>query len=311
MSTDGQNPVRARLSDLRDLLRSDANSETIEGLGFSLPYLAVFTLFLLYPLVRGLYMSLFDWSPFAAAESEFIWFDNYVRMFNDPLFWTSLKNTVYFVVLTVPTLVVLGLGLALGVNRGLKGEGFLRLVFFSPFLLTVSVSSLIWAETFSTEYGWLNYYIEMLFGIAPQWLNSPTLAMPAIAITSIWWTVGFNFVILLAARQGVPEELYEAARLDGANMWQAFRLVTVPQMRNSLLFVVIVQFIASFQIFGQVYIMTDGGPGNATETIVMYLYRAAFVNQELGYAAAVGYFLFAVLVVISIINFKYIGGTNE
>lgn len=311
MSTDSNTPVRTRLSELRDSLGSDADTEFVEGIGFSLPYLAVFVLFLLYPLVRGFYMSLFDWSPFAASASEFIWFDNYIRMFNDPLFWTSLKNTVYFVVLTVPTLVVLGLGLALGVNRGLRGEGILRLVFFSPYLLTVSVSSLIWAETFSTEYGWLNYYLGQWFGIQPQWLNSPDLAMPAIAITSIWWTVGFNFVILLAARQGVPEELYEAAKLDGANMWQSFRMVTVPQMRNSIVFVVIVQFIASFQIFGQVYIMTDGGPGNATETIVMYLYRAAFQNQELGYAAAIGYFLFAVLVVISIINFKFIGGDNE
>lgn len=311
MSTDTLALLRSRLSSVRNRFQQSPNSELAEGIGFALPYLFVFALFLLYPLVRGLYMSMHDWNPFAASQSEFIWFDNYIRMFNDPLFWTALKNTTYFVVLTVPTLVVLGLGLALGVNRGLKGSWYLQLVFFSPYLLTVSVASLIWAEMFSSEYGIVNYYTAQLFGWTPRWLNDPELAMPAIAITSIWWTVGFNFVILLAARQSVPEELYEAARLDGANIWQAFKMVTLPQMRNSLLFVVIVQFIASFQIFGQVYVMTGGGPGRETTTIVLYMYRAAFENQELGYAAAIGYFLFTVLVAISIINFKFLGGSDE
>lgn len=311
MSTDTLEPLRSRLHTARERLQLKPNTELVEGIGFALPYLVLFSVFLLYPLLRGLHMSMFAWNPFAPSESEFILFDNYIRMFEDAVFWTALKNTVYFVVLTVPTLVVLGLGLALGVNRGLKGNWFLQLIFFSPYLLTVSVASLIWAEMFNSEYGIVTYYTQLLFGSAPNWLNNPEFAMPAVAITSIWWTVGFNFVILLAARQSVPEELYEAARLDGANIWQAFRLVTVPQMRNSLLFVVIVQFIASFQIFGQVYVMTQGGPGRTTTTIVLYMYRAAFQNQELGYAAAIGYFLFAVLVVISIINFKFIGENNE
>lgn len=310
MSTDSRRPVRARLSALGDSVRRSGDSELLSGIALSLPYLTVFALFLLYPLVRGLYMSLFEWNPFVASASTFVWFDNYVRLFNDPLFWTSLQNTVWFVVLTVPTLVVLGLGLALGVNRGLSGGRFLRVVFFSPYLLTVSVVSIIWMETFALEYGWLNYYLDALFGVAPQWLNSPDLAMPAVAIATLWWTVGFNFVILLAARQSVPEELYDAVRLDGANAWQAFRLVTLPQLRNAITFVVIVQFVASFQIFGQVYVMTDGGPGYATETIVLYLYRTAFVNQELGYAAAIGYVLFGILVAISIGNFRLIGGDD-
>jgi len=285
--------------------------EAIDGIGFAVPYLALFVTFLLYPLVRGFWISLHEWNPFNPAQSEFVLFQNYVRMFNDPLFWTALQNTVWFVVLTVPTLVILGLLLALGVNRSLKGRRFLRIIFFSPYLLTVSVSSLVWMEMFSPPNSIINYYLGFVLSNPPQWLNSGLLAMPAIAITSVWWTVGFNFIILLAARQNIPETLYEAARLDGANSWNAFKDVTIPQMRQSLMFVVVVQFIASFQIFGQVYIMTDGGPGQATETIIFYLYRMAFQSQELGYAAALGYFLFFVLVGVSLINFYFLGGDNE
>jgi multiple sugar transport system permease protein len=135
--------------------------------------------------------------------------------------------------------------------------------------------------------------------------------MPALALTTIWWTVGFNFVILLAARQSVPERLYEAARLDGASSWNAFKDITLPQMRPALVFVTIVQFIVSFQVFGQPFIMTEGGPGYSTETLVMYLYRMAFNQGEFGYAAAIGYFLFVLLIGISLINFKFAGGNDD
>jgi multiple sugar transport system permease protein len=134
--------------------------------------------------------------------------------------------------------------------------------------------------------------------------------MPAVALATIWWTVGFNFVILLAARQGVPERLYEAARIDGASTWRAFKDITLPQMRSAIVFVTTVQLIASFQVFGQVFIMTNGGPGNSTQTLVMYLYRIAFRQQEFGYAAAIGYFLFVVLVAVSLINYKFVGGDD-
>lgn len=286
------------------------DQETRDGILFALPYLLVFSVFLLYPLLKGLYMSLFDWNAFNPSQSEFILLENYVRMFQDPKFWKAVRATVFFVVLTVPTLVVLGLALALGVNQDIKGKRFLRTVFFSPYVLTVSVVSLIWAELYAPDYGPLNYYLEFIMSNPPSWLNSFTFAMPAVALATIWWTVGFNFVILLAARQGVPERLYEAARIDGANTWRAFKDITLPQMRSAIMFVTTVQFIASFQIFGQVYIMTDGGPGNSTQTLVMYLFRMAFREQEFGYAAAIGYFLFFVLVAVSVINYKFIGGDD-
>ncbi|MFC4550021.1 MULTISPECIES: carbohydrate ABC transporter permease [Halorussus] len=286
----------------------NVDRETVEGVLFALPYLLVFSVFLLYPLLKGLRMSLYDWNPIFPSQSEFIWFQNYVRMFNDPVFWTSVKNTFYFVVLTVPPLVVLGLLLALGVNREVKGQRFLRAVFFSPYILTVSVVALVWMEIFAPQYGLLNYYLELFVASAPAWLSSYLFAMPAVAIATIWWTLGFNFVILFSARQNVPERLYEAAKLDGASNWRMLRDITIPQMKPALVFVTIVQFIASFQIFGQVYIMTGGGPGNSTQTLVMYLYEIAFQQHEFGYAAAVGYFLFAVLITVSLANYFLLGG---
>jgi multiple sugar transport system permease protein len=305
MATDTQS-VLARLK------RADfADPETRDGVLFALPYLVIFSVFLLYPLVKGLYMSLFDWNAFAPSQSEFILLDNYVRMFQDPTFWKALRATVVFVVLTVPTLVILGLAIALGVNREVKGKRFLRTVFFSPYVLTVSVVSLIWAELYAPDYGPINYYLGFFISNPPSWLNSFTFAMPAVAIATIWWTVGFNFVILLAARQGVPDRLYEAARLDGASTWRAFRDITLPQMRPAIMFVSTVQFIWSFQIFGQVFIMTNGGPGNSTQTLVMYLFRMAFREQEFGYGAAIGYFLFFVLVAVSLVNYKFVGGDSQ
>jgi multiple sugar transport system permease protein len=232
-------------------------------------------------------------------------------MVQDPMFWSSVRATVVFVVLTVPTLVLLGLGLALGVNREVKGKRLLRLIYFSPYVLTVSVVALIWQELFSPDYGPVNYYLGFLMESPPSWLTSFTWAMPAVAIATLWWTVGFNFVILLAARQSIPERLYEAARIDGARSWNAFKDITLPQMRPALVFVTIVQFITSFQVFGQVFIMTEGGPGNATQTLVMYLYRMAFQEQQFGYAAALGYFLFMTLVAVSVLNFKFAGGATD
>ncbi|WP_101295581.1 carbohydrate ABC transporter permease [Halegenticoccus soli] len=305
------NRLSRQLSRVRENTDAVRDRQAIEGILFALPYLLVFSIFLLYPLLKGLYMSLFDWNAIYPSESEFVLLDNYVRMMNDPLFWVAVKNTVYFVVLTVPTLVILGLLLALGVNRQIKGRKFLRAVFFSPYILTVSVVALIWIEMYAPQYGVFNYYIELALGSAPNWLNSHLFAMPALALTTIWWTLGFNFVILLSARQGVPERLYEAARLDGASSWNAFKDITLPQMKPALLFVTVVQFIASFQIFGQPFIMTGGGPGNTTETVVMYLYKAAFNQHEFGYAAAVGYFLFVVLVGVSLVNYRLAGGPDE
>lgn len=284
--------------------------ESIAGIGFAIPYLVVFGTFLLFPLLLGLYMSFHDWHPIDPALSEFVGLANYETMFEDPRFWTAMKNTVYFVVLTVPALVIGGLLLALGVNRDIKGKILLRTIFFSPYVITVSVVGLVGIDMFSGV-GLVPYWLSYITGERTNWLTSHTLAMPAVAIITIWWTIAFNFVILLAARQNVPDRLYEAAKLDGASSWRMMTDITIPQMKNPLIFVVIVSFIASFQVFGQPFIMTDGGPGYATTTIVVYLYQSAFSGREFGYAAAIGYVLFMILVAVSGVSFKLLGGGDE
>ncbi len=284
--------------------------ETIDGVLFALPYLLFFCLFLLYPLLEGLYMSLFEWNPLVPANSTFVGLSNYTRMVQDPAFWNALMNTIYFVVLTVPLMVIVSLALALGVNRDVLGRRYLRTVYFSPYILTVSIVGIVWALFLTTEFGPMNYLLGFVMEQPPNWLGDPLLAMPVLALVTNWWLLGFNFVILLAARQNVPERLYEAARLDGAGTWRSFRDITLPQMRNAIAFVVIIQFIQQFQVFGQPYVMTDGGPNNTTTTLVFYLYDAAFSQQQFGYAAAVGYLLFGILVAVSYVNFRYIGGDN-
>lgn len=284
--------------------------ETVDGILFAIPYLVFFCVFLLYPLLQGLYMSLFEWNPLFPAQSEFLGIQNYVSMLQDPAFWNALVNTIYFVVLTVPAMVIFGLGLALGVNKKVIGRRYLRTIYFSPYILTVSIVGIVWSLFLSSGFGPINYYLGFIMDAPPNWLGSSALAMPVLAVVTNWWLLGFNFVILLAARQNVPERLYEAARLDGAGTWRAFRDITLPQMRNAIAFVVIVQFIQQFQVFGQPYVMTDGGPNNSTMTLVYYLYNAAFSQQRFGYAAAVGYLLFGLLVVVSYVNYRYIGSDS-
>lgn len=254
-------------------------------------------------------MSLFEWSLLNPAENEFVGLQNYIRLINDPMFWTALTNTVYFVVLTVPLIVVLSLGLALGINRGLRGQRILTTFFFVPYILPVSVAALLFTYMYGDTGVITSIFLEPLIGMNP--LDSPLWAMPAIVITTAWWKVGFFFAVFLAARQNVPDRLYEAAKLDGASTWRMFRDITLPQMRNALLFVVITAFINQFQMFGQPFVMTKGGPVDSTTTIVYYLYNVGFSRHEFGFAAAVGYVLLIMLVGVSILNYKFIGTNNE
>jgi multiple sugar transport system permease protein len=285
--------------------------ETIEGVLWSLPYLAVFSVFLVWPAVKGLYMSLHTYpNKFDLTETEWVGIQNYVELFQDPVFYNAMEGTLLFVAVSVPALVVLGLVMALGVNRDVTGKRTLRAIYFSPYVLTVAVVALVWGQVYSQSYGLVNYYLGFVMENPPGWLTSPDLVMASLAFMTVWWLVGFNFVIFLAARQSIPERLYEAARLDGATGWRAFKDITLPQMRNSVVFVVMVQFILQFQVFAQPYIMTQGGPSNSSDTLVYYLYRSAFSQQQFGYGAAMGYVLVAILILIAVVNFKVIGDSN-
>ena len=293
--------------------------EAIAGILFVLPYLLAFCAFVVYPIGKGFYMSLHDWAPVFASRTEYIGLDNYRRLFGTDLFFTSVKNTLRYSLMFVPGMVITALLLALGVNRDIRGKWTLRLIFFSPGVLTVAVVALVWMQLFAPSYGVINYYLGAIVSQPPNWLNSYLFAMPAVVITAIWAGVGFNFIIFLAARQNIPDRLYEAAKLDGASSWDMLKDITVPQMKPAILFVSITSLVGAFQIFDLIYIMTGGGPGNATTTIVMFLYQRAFQSQEFGYAAAIGYVLFGILLIVSAFNYfvvqkyaaRYEGGLDE
>lgn len=277
--------------------------ETLDGYGFALPYIVVFSVFLVYPLLKGLYMSFFEWDLLNPAESEFIGFENYATLLSDPLFWQSLKNTVWFVVLTVPSLLLVSLVLALGVNRGIKGTKILQFFYFVPYVMTVSIVGFLWLQLYSTNGVFTVYFGQFVGNV----LGSEAYAMPALALLTVWWQAGFYFAILLAARQNAPERLYEAARLDGAGPWRQFRDVTLPQMSNAIMFVLIAGTVFQFRVFGQVQTMTTGGPNGATNTLVYYLYQLGFQTFDLGYGAAVGYVILLILVGVSVLNYFLVG----
>lgn len=308
MSNVEQSPSDGLTGTAWEWLLQRSTRELLTGILFAAPYLTLFSVFLLYPLLKGLYMSLFEWNFLNPAESTYVGLDNYSRLLSDPAFWNALWNTLEFVVLTVPLIVVVSLVLALGLNKKLIGSRVLQFVYFSPYVLTVSVVALVWTEMFA-QGGVGTQYLGWMFEGSP--LNSELWAMPAIVITTVWWQAGFYFAVLLAARQNVPNRLYQAARLDGASPWRMFWDITLPHIKNALLFVIIASTIFQFQVFGQPYLMTKGGPVSSTETLVYYLYELGFQTRELGFGAAVGYTLLVILVLVSLVNYKLVGTNDE
>lgn len=250
-------------------------------------------------------MSFHEWGIFGTPN--FIGAQNYVTLWNDDSFWDSLWHTIYFVILSTPPLVILGLLLASGLNQKFRGKSLARGMIFFPYLLTVSIVGAIWRWMLQRNYGLINYYLGKL-GFSPiGWLTEASTAMPAVAIATIWWTVGFNVIVFLAALQDIPEQLYESARIDGAGSVKSFFKITIPMLRPTMFFVIIMQIIASFQVFGQVFVMTGGGPYGTTRTLVQYLYEQGFRYFRMGYASAIAYVLFVIMLVLTLVQWKIMG----
>ncbi|HXX38628.1 MAG TPA: sugar ABC transporter permease [bacterium] len=264
---------------------------------FLLPYLLVFVLFRFGPVVGGFATSFTSWSIVGAPR--FVGLANYQALVRDPLFYVSVRNTFYFLVLTAPTLIVLGFVLALLLNRPLAGRGVARVLVFAPYAMMSAVVGILWNWILDSNFGLLNYYLGMLHLGPVPWLSSEAAAMPAIAMTTVWWTVGYNMVIFLAGLQDIPPQLEESARIDGAGPWQVLWQVTVPLLRPTTFVVVMLTIINTFQVFDQVYVMTGGGPGTATLTLVQYLFFQAFQTFKLGYGSAIAYVTFALLLALS------------
>ncbi|MFG3203619.1 carbohydrate ABC transporter permease [Streptomyces sp. NPDC048192] len=268
------------------------------GLLFALPFLVLFAVFMLWPLAQGLWMSLTDTSLSAHAPS-FVGLDNFTEALKDADMWRALGHTVWFTVLSTVPLVLVALGMALLVHTGLPGQWVWRLAFFAPYLLPVGVVSLLWVWLYQPDLGLYNHLLHALGLGQVAWLSDRSVAMWAIVLTTLWWTVGFNFLLYLAALQSIPDHLYEAAAIDGAGAWRRLWSITLPQLRRITAVVTVLQILASLKVFDQVYLLTKGGPDSSTRPVVEYVYDVGFTGYRLGYASAISYIFFALVVLAS------------
>ncbi|WP_421726091.1 carbohydrate ABC transporter permease [Bauldia sp.] len=347
------------------------HEDTAHGYLFLAPFLAVYAVFLIFPLLKGVWISLHDWNLMAVAfnpdAKEYVGLENFRFLWGrdmiwgleqlwdlraviliatlilwylvwrgavtyraaawtsvaavflfvalgfhpdeggrwfDRRFWPIVGNTFVFMGLTVPGVVAVGLALAIALNRPTRMMAAFRTVFFLSHVLSVAVVTLMWSFIFNPRQGIIAHITRMFGGEPVVWLTDQYLAMPSIVIATIWWSVGFAMVIFLAGLQAIPEERYEAAKLDGAGSWALFRHITIPGLRRPLVLVIVLQTIAHFQVFGQSALMTQGGPNDVTQVLVRYIYQTGFRDSELGSAAALSLFLFAVMLVFALVQLR-------
>ena len=284
-----------------------ARRETLAGYLFLLPNIIGFVIFTALAVVASAAISLTSWD--LLSRPEFVGFDNYIELFtNDPLFTKVMWNTFYFTIVSVPASTAIALGLALMLNSGLRAIPLFRTMYFLPVITATVVVALIWRWFYNPDFGILNYLLYRL-GVEtpPNWLASQKWAMPSIIILSVWKQVGYNMVIFLAGLQAVPQSLYEAASIDGAGRWQRFRNITLPLLTPTTFFVLVISIIGSLQVFDAVLVLTDGGPANATRTVVYHIWEEAFVFLEMGYAAAVAWVLFLAVFLVTLLQWKLQG----
>lgn len=272
---------------------------------FLAPYLVIFTLFLLLPAIAGFAISFTDWR--ILGDPAWVGLKNFDSMFHDNMFWQAFRNTLSFTGLTVPVLVAGGLGLAVLLNANLRGRTIARTVIFIPYAIMVIVVGVLWRWIYDQNFGLLNYYLGSIFPALHNmpWLTSVQNALPAVALTTIWWQIGTNMIIYLAGLQEIPKELYEAARVDGASALQQFRYITMPSLYLMHIFVIPMSVISSMRVFGQVIVMTNGGPIGSTYTLVQHLYSRGWINQFMGEASAVGVFLFVITLIFTLLQMRY------
>jgi len=271
---------------------------------FAAPYLVLFGTFLILPLVYGFGLSFYRWEMLSRVPPQFTGIGNFQEAFRDDYFWMALGATLRFVVMTVPLTLSIALLVAVGVHAmpG-KRQSLYRAAYFLPTILTISVVGILWRWFYNSEFGLFNAYLSQ-FGLKVPWITDTAYAMKSITLMTLWWTVGGPMVILLAGLHDIPSQYHEAASLDGASGWQRFRHVTLPLLRPVLLFVMVMNIIGSFQVFGQTFMITSGGPEMSTRSLVQYIYETAFRNYRMGYAASLSWILFLVIAVFSFAQFR-------
>ncbi|EPM8148424.1 carbohydrate ABC transporter permease [Enterococcus faecalis] len=259
-----------------------------------------FLVFIIYPVFYSLGVSFTDWD--LINPMKFVGIKNYQSLVNDSTFWHSLKNTFLFIIGYLPSVMIIGLLVALLLNSKLCLKPVFRGVYFLPVVTSWVAVSLVWKWLFNPKYGLINYFLTMIGLHGPNWLNDPKTAMLAIIITSVWKDIGFIMVLYLGGLQNISVSLYEAANIDGADKWHQFWKITLPMLKQTTFFVSMISLINSFQVFDQVNIMTAGGPGDATTVLVQNIYNSAFKYSEMGYAAAMSWILFLIILVVSIVQ---------
>lgn len=270
---------------------------------FLLPSFVLFMVFTVISFSASFVLSFFDWD--LITTPHFVGFHNYIELMNDPLFRKVLFNTLYFTALTVPLSALVGLIIALGLNQKIKGVAIYRTVYFMPAVTSLVAVSLLWQWIFDGNYGLLNNILSIL-GVShpPQWLSSTEWAMPALIIMSVWTNSGMTMVLFLAGLQNISQHLYEAASIDGASKFKKFLYITLPVLTPTTFFVLVITTINSFQVFTQALIMTKGGPADATNTIVYFIYQNGFEYFKMGYASAAAWVLFTIIFVFTLIQMK-------
>lgn len=282
---------------------------------FILPHLLVFGAFLAWPFFYGLYISLFNFDFLRPDRRPFVGLQNYLNLFTPGSiqfddFWRAMSNTGVFILYSVPPLVVVGLVLAVILNGKYRGRNFFRAIYFAPYALSPVVAGMIWRWMFE-QGGLINTYQEKLGLPQTAWLGDMPWPWIAITICTVWWTVGFNTVIFLAALQEIPVSLYEAAEIDGAGRFQQFLSITIPLLRSVFIFVITTTLLASANLFAQPYIMTAGGPLRQTEPIMLRIYTEGILQNRMGSAAAMSVVVAAILLLLTVLNFRVFGRTEE
>ena len=287
----GWQPVRTR-------------GDAIAGVLFVAPAVLLLTIFLAVPFAAAVGLSFTNQRLFSPLPTQFIGLANYGQLLTDRSFWSAVENNFAFTLVVPTAQTIFGLALAILINQRLPGSTLFRAMYFAPVVTVLTVASFIWKVMYDPDNGSVNAVLGAILHtpVHVNWLTNPTTALPAIMIMSIWQNVGFQMVMLLAGLQGIPGELYEAARMDGAGAWARFWHVTLPGMRNSLIFVYTASIILSFRLFDQVYVMTGGGPGDATQTLMMKLVSVGFTQNQIAKGSAIGLMYFVLVLLVTILT---------
>ena len=298
-------PHGRRTRRTRDTRRSERRAAT---LFMTLPVL-LFVLFVLLPVVMAAVLSFTDYD--VISSMNWVGFKNYTDLIHDPFFTKALENTVLYTLMYVPLGIVVALATALLLNRKVRAAKYFRVLFYIPVISSTVATASIWYWMLNPQHGLINVILGE-FGVnGPAWLYDSNWAMPAIVLMSVWAGFGTNMVIYLAGLQNIPKELMESARTEGANSWQVFRHVTLPALTKTTMLVTTLLIIGAFQVFDQAYVLTKGGPGNSTVTLVYYIYDRGFGALKMGYASAISFVLFAIILAVSLVNARLVNKAGD